>query len=389
MTTAPTRISPALVALLAVATGLAVASLYYAQPLLPFMERDLGLSSAVAGLVVTVTQLGYAAGLALLVPLGDLVSRRRLLVGLGGGCAVALGWMASAPSAGVLLPAAVCVGVLSVQAQILVPFAATLAGDEQRGSVIGTVMSGLLVGILLARTAAGWIAEIGGSWRWVYAVAALAMLVQAATLASRLPAVAPSSGLRYPALLRSVLRLMRDQPVLRRRALMGALAFAGFSVLWTAIAFLLDGAPYHYGTGTIGLFGLVGAAGALTAGLVGRLADRGRVGQTTAAMSVLLAVSWVPLGLGHGSLAWLLVGIVVLDVAAQGLHISNQSVIYDLAPDARSRVNAAYMTSYFLGGAAGSAAASLAWDAGGWGGVTAAGAAFGVAGVLAWLVSRR
>jgi predicted MFS family arabinose efflux permease len=381
--------SRALVLLLAATTGLAVANLYYAQPLLPLIGRDLALSDGVTGLIVTLTQLGYAAGLALLLPLGDLVERRRLLVGLGVACAAALGWMAGAPSGAVLLPAAVVVGTLAAQAQILVPFAATLAGDDERGSVVGTVMSGLLLGILLARTAAGWIADLAGSWRAVYVAAALAMLVQAAVLAAVLPPSRGTSELRYPALLRSVLRIVRDEPVLRWRALMGALGFAGFSVFWTSVAFLLHGAPYHYGTGTIGLLGLLGAAGALMATAAGRLADRGKEHVTTAVVSVLLALSWIALWLGGTSLAWLLAGVVVLDVAVQGLQISNQTVIYGLVPEARSRVNSAYMTLYFVGGAFGSAASGVAWETGGWDGVTALGGALGIAGVLAWWVSGR
>jgi predicted MFS family arabinose efflux permease len=181
---------------------------------------------------------------------------------------------------------------------------------------------------------------------------------------------------------------VRAEPRLRERALFGALSMAAFSVLWTAIAFLLAGAPYEYRSGTIGLFGLVGAAGALTANLAGRLADRGHVGATTAAASALLALSWVPLALGERSLTWLIVGILVIDMAAQALHISNQSEIYRLAPEARSRINSAYMTSYFAGGALGSAGSAAAWDVGGWGAVSLVGAAFGVTSVLVWALSR-
>lgn len=384
---AVSRVPTALVVLLAVATGLAVASLYYAQPLLPDIARDLGLPSASAAFIVTVTQLGYAAGLVLLLPLGDLLERRRLIVVLGVGAALALTFTGSAPSGGVLLAASILVGLLSVQAQVLVPFAAALASEDERGRVVGGVMSGLLLGILLARTVAGWIAELG-SWRLVYLAAAGAMVVQSLVLSRALPRSEPRTGLSYGGLLRSIPAIVRAEPRLRERALFGALSMAGFSVLWTSIAFLLAGAPHDYGPGAIGLFGLVGAAGALTANLAGRLADRGRVDATTAAASALLALSWIPLALGERSLAWLIVGILVIDMAAQALHISNQSVIYGLAPEARSRINSAYMTSYFIGGAIGSAASAAAWDAGGWGAVSAVGGGFGVASLLVWALSR-
>jgi predicted MFS family arabinose efflux permease len=385
--TATTQLSRGLVLLMAVATGLAVANLYYVQPLLPAVADDLGLPSATAGLVVTVLQLGYAAGLVLLLPLGDLLERRRLIVGLGVANAAALAWFGGAPSGGVLLPAAIAVGVLSVQAQLLVPLAATLAGEEERGRVVGSVMSGLLLGVLLARTVAGLLAETG-TWRIVFFLAAAAMLVQAAVLGRRLPTSRADTDLTYGELLRSVPAIVRAEPVLRLRALLGALAFGGFSVLWTSLAFLLHEQPYGYGSGAIGLFGLAGAAGVLTANAAGRLADRGHVGRTTLAASLLLAASWLPLALGADSLAWLLVGVVVFDVAVQALHISNQSEIYRLAPDARSRINSAYMTAYFTGGALGSAASAAAWDAGGWSAVCLVGAACGIASLLVWAVSR-
>jgi predicted MFS family arabinose efflux permease len=381
------RLRPALVAIMAVATGLAVANNYYAQPLLPAISADLGLPHATAGLIVTVSQLGYAAGLVLLLPLGDLLERRGLVVALGVGAAAALALVGSAPTGAVLLPAAILAGALSVQAQVLVPLAATLASEEERGRVVGTVMSGLLVGILLARTVAGWLAQ-AGTWRLVYFAAAAAMLVQALTLARTLPRTRADTDLGYGRLLRSVLTIVRDEPVLRLRALYGALSMGAFSVLWTSIAFLLSDPPFDYGLGVIGMFGLAGAAGALTASLAGRLADQGRAALTTAVSSLLLALSWIPLALGAHSVAWLIAGIVVLDMGVQALHLSNQSVIFRLAPDARSRINSVYMTSYFAGGAIGSAASAAAWDAGGWSAVSLVGAGFGIASLVVWALSR-
>lgn len=370
------RLDRKLVLVMATATGFSVANNYFAQPLLPDIRSDLHMSSGLAGLIVTTAQIGYAAGLLLLVPLGDLLERRRLTVGLSLVLAALLALFAAAPSTPVLMIAALGVGGISVLAQILVPFAAGLAGEQERGRVVGAVMSGLLLGILLARTIAGFVAEAGG-WRVVYAVAAVLAVVQAAALRRWLPESRVDSRLGYPRLLGGVFSWLRESPVLRRRALLGALAFGAFSVLWTSIAFLLAAAPYHYGTGVIGLFGLAGAAGALAASGAGRLADAGRDRWTTVIGCVLLLACWAPIAAGHHSLVWLVVGIVVLDLAVQGVHITNQSIIFSLDPESRSRINAAYMVLYFIGGAIGSAVSAAVYGAAGWGGVSAVGVAFG------------
>jgi predicted MFS family arabinose efflux permease len=374
-------LSRRLVMVMAVATGLSAANLYYAQPLLAVIRRDLHVSAGTAGLVVTATQVGYAAGLVLLLPLGDKMQRRRLVVVMSTLSALALAWTALAGSAGSLLPAALAVGALSVVAQILVPFAASLAPPEERGRVVGTVMSGLLMGILLARTAAGLIAA-GGAWRTVYWAAAAAMLVQAGVLRRVLPPSGAATGLGYAALLGSLGSLVRAEPVLRLRAAYGGFAFGSFSVLWTSLAFLLAGPPYRFSTPVIGLFGLAGAGGALTATGAGRLADRGGKARTTFVAALLITGSWLPTWLGHRSLAALLVGIVVLDVGVQGLHVTNQSEIYRIRPEATSRMNSVYMTSFFTGGAAGSALSAYLYGIAGWTGVSLAGAGFGVAALL-------
>ncbi|PWI44102.1 MFS transporter [Streptomyces sp. ICBB 8177] len=377
------RIGHGTVWLFAVATGVCVANLYYSQPLLDAIASGLGVSHSAAALTVTLTQLGYATGLITLLPLGDLLNRRRLVPVMAVGTACALAAMAAAPSAPLLLAAAVAVGLGATTAQVLVPYAADLATDAERGKVVGTVMSGLLLGILLARTVAGYLEQLGG-WRTVYVVAAVAMVLLAGALWFRLPAAPARTGLRYPALLASTLRILREEPVLRLRAVLGALAFAVFSVLWTALTFLLSGAPYHYADGTIGLFGLLGAAGALAASAAGRIADRGHAAAATTVTSVLLALSWLPLWLGGHRLYGLLVGVVVLDLAVQGLHVTNQSQVYRLRPEARSRINSAYMTTYFIGGAIGSSLAPVAYDEGGWTAVSVLGAALGAASVVVW-----
>jgi predicted MFS family arabinose efflux permease len=382
------RMSRRLVAVMAVATGVAVANMYYAQPLLHAIGVAFGIGPAPSGLIITASQIGYAGGLVLLLPAGDLAERRRLITTTCLGTALALVGAALSPSPGTLVAAVAVVGLTSVVAQILVPFAASLASDEERGSVVGTVMSGLLMGVLLARTVAGGIAQFWG-WRTVYWVAAGLMLLTAAVLRRELPRYRERTALSYPRLLASIATILREEPVLRRRAAYGALSFGAFSVLWTALAFLLSGPGYRLGEGTIGLFGLVGAAGAAMASVAGRFTDRGGARLLTAATSACLVLAWLPIWLGAHDLGWLLVGIVLLDVAAQGLHITNQSEIYRLRPDARSRINAAYMTAYFAGGAVASAGSAAAYAAWGWTGVCALGAGFGAAALLLWAVRAR
>ena len=256
-------------------------------------------------------------------------------------------------------------------AQLLVPFAATLSPEAERGRVVGTVMSGLLLGILLARTFSGLVADVAG-WRAVYVIAAVLMAAQAVLLYVKLPRYQQSAGLSYPKLLASVLDIARGEPVLRRRALYGALSFASFSILWTTLAFLLAGPAYGFSDGIIGLFGLVGAAGALTASVVGRFTDRGwgygLTGVSCASMLAGFGLLW----LGGHHLSALLAGILVLDVGSTGVHISNQSEIYRLQPAARNRINAFYMTTCFVGAAAGSAMAAFAYDRWGWAGTCVA-----------------
>jgi len=365
-------LTPARVLLLAVATGVIVASNYYAQPLLQVLAEAFGLGADRVGWVVTVAQLSYATGLLLIVPLGDRVERRRLIVVLFVLAAVGLAISATAGHFPQLLAGTALSGLCAVAAQIIIPHAATLAAPERRGRVVGTLMAGLLLGILLARTASGVLAGLG-AWHTVYQVAGVALLVMAVALARSLPAHRPGTSLSYPRLIGSVLALLRDEPVLRRRSLLGALLFAGFSVFWTPLAFLLSGPAYGYSITTIGLFGLVGAAGALAASRAGRLSDRGLGRRVTVGGLLLLLASWLVLLLAPASLAALIVGVLALDVAVQAVHIDNQSTIYRLDESARSRITAAYMTCYFIGGASGSALGTQAWTRHGWNGVCAVG----------------
>jgi predicted MFS family arabinose efflux permease len=271
-------------------------------------------------------------------------------------------------------------------AQIVVPMSSSLAAEDERGSVVGTVMSGLLIGILLARTVSGLIAAAFG-WRVVYWFAAAAMVILAATLRRALPRVPPTTDLSYGGLLRSVVALVREEPILRQRMMVGALTFGCFSTLWTSLAFLLSGSPYHYGNGVIGLFGLVGVVGALAASGAGRLADRGHNGRTTTATLLIMLASWGVLALGKTSVIALIAGIALLDLGVQGAHISNQSAIYALRPEARSRLTTAYMVAYFLGGAALSAVSSALYGADGWSGICVLGAVTALLALVGWVVT--
>lgn len=377
-------VAHSLVLLIAVSTGLCVASLYYVQPLLDSIKRSLHMSTTIAGLVVSMTQIGYLAGLVLLVPLGDLFTRRRLIPLMVAGIAVCLGIASWSPSAGILMAGCVAVGALSVAAQIAVAFTATLASDEERGRVVGTVMSGLLLGILLARTAAGYLAELG-SWRTPFQVAAAVMAVLTFVLWRCLPTDPDRTPVKYRRLIASVPLLLKEEPVILLRSLYGAAAFGAFNALWTPLAFLLSGPPYHYATSTIGLFGLFGVVGALTASLAGRWADRGGAPAMTGITAALMLAVWAPIAAGRRSLGALIGGVIVVDFAVQGLHITNQSLIYRLRPEARSRITSAYMSLYFAGGLIGSIVSSAAYSAGGWTASSAVGAAFGGAALALWL----
>ncbi|RAP60080.1 transporter [Achromobacter sp. HZ01] len=372
--------TPALTApiilLMSVATGLAVASNYYAQPLLHTIGEQFSLSTAAAGAIVTTAQLSYAVGLMLLVPLGDMFERRSLIVLMSLLSSATLLISAFAPSITVLIVGTALTGMLSVVAQILVPFAATLAAPHERGKAVGTVMSGLLLGILLARTVAGALADLG-SWRTVYWVAAILMLAMSAALWRLLPRYQSPAGLSYPRLLASILKMFAEEPLFRARSLLGGLLFASFSMLWTPLTFLLASPPYEYNNTTIGLFGLAGAAGAYAANRFGRLADRGLGNLATRAGLLLLLGSWGPIAFGQASVIALLVGILIQDLAIQGVHVTNSSALYRLRPEARSRLTAGYMTSYFIGGASGSLVSSWLYAHFGWPGVVTAGAVLG------------
>ena len=375
-----------LVVLLAVSCGLTVANLYYAQPLLSELRHTFGISAVTAGSLVTATQLGYALGLLLLVPLGDVTEKRRLatlLLTLTTGALVVAG---TAPGFPVLLVASFVSGTTLVVVQILVPFAADLAPDESRGRVVGQVMSGLLTGILLSRTFGSLVAG-ATSWRVVYLASAALMAVLTLVLRAALPRRAPSdqaARLSYGALLRSTARLMRVHPPLRRRALYQAAMFGAFSAFWTTISFVLTSAPFDYRQWQVGLFALAGAGGALVAPFAGRWADRGLVRPMTAVAFAASALAFALAGAGRHHVIWLGAAAVVLDAATQTTLVLGQQVVYQLDGQARARLNSAFMATFFVGGAIGSQAGSYAYHAGGWTAAVGFGAALPVLGLLGW-----
>ncbi|MBP0494881.1 MFS transporter [Pararoseomonas indoligenes] len=354
--------------LLATACGLIAANIYYAQPLVGPISASLGLSHGAAGLIVTVTQIGYVAGLLFLVPLGDLVESRRLVMVVVGLCATALAGAAVSTGALPFLIASLLIGLCSVAVQILVPFAAHMAPDATRGRVVGNVMSGLMLGIMLSRPAASFVADLLG-WHAVFWISAVLMVGMAALLGSVLPRRQPSAALRYGRLLASMAGLMRGAPVLRRRALYQAALFGAFSVFWTTVPLFLA-ETYHLSQSGIALFALAGVAGAVAAPIAGRWADKGWSRGATGLAIVLTAASFLlgRFGLGGttAGLGLLVLSAILLDFGSTANLVLGQRAIFMLSAEARNRLNGLYMATFFLGGAAGSALGGWTYAEGGW-----------------------
>lgn len=381
--------SRSLALLFAVASGMAVANIYYAQPLLDAMASELAIDHSMIGIVVTVTQICYALGLLLLVPLGDLLNQRRLIAFQMLLSVLALIVVSIAPTIKVLLAGIAGVGLLAVVTQTLVAFAATLAAPSERGRIIGLVTSGIVIGILLARTVAGIITDFFG-WRAVYLVSAGVTLLLAGILFRALPhVVRERTSLSYLQLLRSVPDLFVQERMLRVRGMLALLIFAAFSILWTSLVLPLSVPPLSLSHTEIGAFGLAGVAGALAATKAGRLADRGLGQRTTGVALALLLTSWLPISLANYSLWGLIVGIVVLDFAVQAVHVTNQSMILREHPDSRSRLTASYMIFYSVGSAAGSIASTTIYAYAGWNGVCMLGASVSALALFFWAFTRR
>lgn len=377
-----------LVLLLATGAGLGVAALYYSQPMLGVLGADIGASAHEVGWVPTLTQLGYALGIFFLAPLGDRIDRRRMILGKATALVAALLLAAGSPSIGVLLAASLAIGIAATMAQDIVPAAAALAPEAHRGKVVGTVMTGLLLGILLSRVVSGFVAE-HFSWRVMFIAAAASIAAIGAAAWRGLPRFKPTTQLAYGALLGSLATLWVRHGALRRAALAQGLLATGFSAIWSTLAVMLHGAPFHLGSTVAGAFGLAGAVGALAAPLAGRLADRRGPELVTRLCAALAALSFLAMtvlpALWPQAGLWILgIGVVGFDLGVQGSLIAHQTIIYGIEPGARSRLNAVLMVGTFTGMAAGSALGSLLLAQAGWAAVTG----FATAAALAALATR-
>ncbi|HSV14277.1 MAG TPA: MFS transporter [Tepidisphaeraceae bacterium] len=361
-----------LIILLAVACGVAVANLYYNQPLLENIGRSFGTDPAGTGLIATFSQAGYAAGMLAFVPLIDLIERRRLIVTLQVLVTVALLAVAMAPTFNTLLAASFAVGCLTVAPQLIIPYTASVAEPKQQGRMIGSLYTGLLLGILLARTVSGFVGQQWG-WRTMYFAAAAAAALLALLLRLALPKSSPGHDHSYAQLMASLATMVRSYPALRESAIIGGALFGSFSAFWTTLAFRLAQPPYHFGPRGAGLFGIIGAVGAIGAPIAGRLADRhGPRLVIGFAIAVTLAAFAVFLGFDL-HIAGLIAGVIVLDLGVQAAQVCNQSRIFALAPGAQGRANTVYMIVYFTGGALGSFLAATAWQHWHWPGVCGVG----------------
>ncbi|MFA2807777.1 MFS transporter [Bacillus mycoides] len=381
--------SHALALLFATACGMSVANIYFAQPLLDQLSNEFSINHSIIGVVITITQIFYGLGLLLLVPLGDLLNQRRLIVGQMLLSTTALVIVGTASSSIVLFAGMALVGLLAVVTQTLVAFAATIASPTERGRVVGIVTSGIVIGILLARTFAGILTDVAG-WRSVYLFSAALMLLMVFMFLKMLPNVEREvKSLSYPQLIRSVLALFIQERTLRVRSVLAMLIFADFSILWTSLVLPLSTPPIALSHSAIGAFGLVGVAGALAAARAGKLADQGYGQRTTGSALALLLISWLFISYIEQSLIALVIGIVLLDLAVQAIHVTNQTMILPLHTEARSRLTAGYMVFYSIGSAGGSIASTQIYAHFGWGGVSLLGASVSAFALLFWAMTRR
>ena len=361
--------------LMTVGAGLVVANLYYNQPLLGMISRDFNVPESVAGRIAMLTQIGYALGLLLIVPLGDMFKRRPIILSSFLLLIISLAAMAISPMIEIALAASLLIGLCSVLPQIFVPIAAQLSTPQTKGKNIGIVMSGLLTGILASRVVSGFVGEIWG-WREMYYIVAGVMLLYGALVAWKLPDLEPSFHGGYGTLMGSLARYFRILSPLRLAAMYGALIFASFLSFWTTLVFHLEKEPFYAGSDVVGLLGLVGIGGALVASLAGRYAHKVgehlliRIGMT------LMLAGWAIFYFAGWSYPGLIIGICALDIGAQSIQVTNQTIIFSLSPEAANRVNTVYMTIFFIGGALGTFIGGKAWEAFGWDGVSAVGASF-------------
>jgi len=371
-------LKPAHIMLMAVCTGLIVANIYYCQPLVVLISKEFGIEESRAGFITFLTQAGYALGLLFFVPLGDMLNRRKQIVFTTGLAVIALLASAFAPSLTVLEVASVMVGAASIIPQLILPLAANLSEPDKRGKVVGTIMSGLLIGILLSRTLSGFVGAWLG-WRYMFGIAAIISTALLFIMHFTFPESKPHFTGTYGSLMRSLLTLIKEQPLLREAASMNALAFATFGMFWTTMVLHFSGEPFHYSSNTIGLFGLAAAAGALFAPLVGGSADKRNPRIAIGYGIVAILAGYILFYIFSLSVIGIIIGIVLIDLGMQCIHVSNQSRIYALLPNARNRLNTVFMTMSFIGTSLGSALGLWAWGTYGWSGVCIAGIALMIA----------
>ena len=373
-----------LVFLMAFAIGVTIASNYYAQPLLHSITHDLNIAVEHAGSIIMAAQFSYAVGLLFITPLGDKFERKHLIIILMVLSTCGLIVSALSKNLWMLIIGTSITGLFSTVAQVLIPFAATLSKPENRGKIVGTLMSGMLLGILLGRTFAGAISTIA-DWHYVYWIATSIMAIVTLLLWISLPTYRNTININYFQLLWSIGSLYKQEPILRIRSLLAVISFALFSLLWTPLAFLLSNDPYHYSDFIIGLFGIAGAAGALGSPIVGKLSDKGKGWLATTIGLGLLLLSWLPLSLAQYSIIALILGVVILDFSVQVTHVSNMSAIYQIRPEARSRMNTGYMVCYFIGGMLGSVGSTYLFSHYGWIAIVVSGTILGLMGIICWL----
>jgi len=356
--------------------GLVVANNYYNQPLLALIAAEFRVSEASVGAVAVATQLGYAAGLFFLVPLADMFHRKRLILSIFPFIITSLLLAALSWSLTWLVIASFLIGLTSIIPQLFVPLAATLAAPKEKSRSIGMVMSGLLIGVLASRIISGIIGEYLG-WRYMFFIGALVMALFFLLVARTLPEVKPSFNGSYPSLMRSLIHYLKKDAALRLASWRGGCSFGAFTAFWTTLVFHLEGPPFHAGSGIAGAFGILGIAGALVPAFLGKVIDRIDRGRLIISCSLLALFSWWLIG-GPGTDGYpgLILGVLLIDLALQAVHLINQSIIFTRHPEATNRVNTIYMTSYFIGGSLGTFLAAVAWDKAGWSGVTAVGALF-------------
>lgn len=361
--------------LMTIGAGLVVANNYYNQPLLGMIAKEFDVSEAIASKVAMFTQIGYAVGLLFIIPLGDMFRRKKIILIDFIFIILSLLLFALSQSVIVMIIAGFFIGLTSVVPQIFVPIAAQLSEPEARGRNVGIVMSGLLIGILASRVFSGILGEYLG-WRAVFFTAAGMMAVLALFIIKLLPEMKPTFQGTYVHLMSSIVRYVRQLPSLRLASIRGALGFASFSVFWTTLVFRLEQAPFFRGSDVAGSFGLAGIAGALAASYAGFVAGRMSKNILIAIACVLMLLAWSIFGVGGDTYIGLIVGIVILDLGLQAMHVTNQTIVFSTHPDASNRLNMVYMVSYFIGGSLGTFFGGTVWDYYGWNGVVCIGAFF-------------